>query len=166
VPAMVMDHPTVQVMSDVFGPLDGIIGFPLFARYKMTLDYQARQMTFVPSGYEPADIVQALMATLLAGEKPAARVLAPGGVCGLRVHKDATDEAAGVIIKEVLAGSAAAAAGLRAGDRLLTIDGRWTDSVTDCYQAAGALKPGTPVKVRIQRDGEEKELSLTPQAGL
>src|SRR5262249_57370215 len=38
VPAIVMDHPTVEAIGRVLGPVDGIVGFPFFARYKMTLD--------------------------------------------------------------------------------------------------------------------------------
>ena len=30
VPVVVMDHPTVQIISDIFGPTEGIIGFPFF----------------------------------------------------------------------------------------------------------------------------------------
>ena len=48
-------------------------------------------------------------------------------------------------IKEVLPGSPAAAAGLKVGDRLLTLDGRWTDSLADLYTAAGYVKPGETV---------------------
>src|SRR5262249_18421566 len=36
VPVIVMDHPTVGVISSLLGPIEGIIGFPFFARYKMT----------------------------------------------------------------------------------------------------------------------------------
>ena len=50
------------------------------------------------------------------------------------------------MIKEVLPGGAAAVAGLQANDRLLTLDDRWTDSLTDCYTAASYVKPGTEVK--------------------
>src|SRR5205814_1211873 len=39
VSTMVMDHPTVDAISKVFGPIDGIVGHPFFARYKMTVDY-------------------------------------------------------------------------------------------------------------------------------
>ena len=42
-PAIVMDHPTVKAISDAFekesGPINGIVGFPFFARFAMTVDY-------------------------------------------------------------------------------------------------------------------------------
>src|SRR5207248_32345 len=53
VPVLVMDHPTVELVSKILGPVEGIIGFPFFARYKLTLDYQAKEMTLVPNGFEP-----------------------------------------------------------------------------------------------------------------
>ena len=77
------------------------------------------------------------------------------------------DEAdAGVTIKDVLAGSPAAAAGLKAGDRLLTLDGRWTDSLVDLYTAAGYVKPGETVAVVVKCDGKELTLKVKPVSGL
>jgi S1-C subfamily serine protease len=93
-------------------------------------------------------------------------VLAPAAQWGLVAEKAKEDEDAGVTIKEVMPGGAAAAAGLKAGDRLLTLDGRWTDSVADLYTAAGFVKPGTAVKVVLTRDKKEMTLTVKPTAGL
>ena len=92
--------------------------------------------------------------------------MAPAGMWGLEVEKKAGDNDAGITIKQVLPRSAAAKAGLKAGDRLLTLDDRWTDSVTDCFIAAGYIKPGTEVKVTVKRNADELELTVRPQAGL
>src|SRR5262249_47266700 len=54
---IVMDHPALTAVSKVLGPVDGILGFPFFARFRMTLDYQAIQLTFVPTDYQPADVM-------------------------------------------------------------------------------------------------------------
>ena len=72
VPAIVMDHPALEVISKFLGPIEGIVGFPFFARYKMTLDYQARRLTFVPNGFDPPDVMKAIMDMVmsLAGDKP------------------------------------------------------------------------------------------------
>ena len=43
--AIVIDHPTVKAIAEVFGPIDGIIGFPFFARFRTTIDYQAGQIS-------------------------------------------------------------------------------------------------------------------------
>jgi hypothetical protein len=166
VPVIVMDHPAVQEISKFLGPVEGILGFPFFARYKMTLDYQAKELTFVPSGFVPTDILEGLVAALMAGDRPAPKILAPAALWGFVVDKEKGDEEPGVTIKQVLASSAAAKAGLQAGDRLLTLDDRWTDTVADCYTAASYVRPGTQVRVVIKRAGQEQELRVTPQAGL
>src|SRR5262249_10586033 len=64
--AVVMDHPTLEAISKVLGPIEGIVGFPFFARYTMTIDYQAKEMTFIPNGYDPPDAMEAMMGTILA----------------------------------------------------------------------------------------------------
>lgn len=169
VAAVVMDHPTVEAISKALGPIEGIVGLPFFGRYKMTIDYQKKELTFVPNGHEPPDAMEAMMATVMAlmtRDKPPTKVLAAAGQWGFRVAKDDDDEAAGVMVKEVTPGTAAAKAGLKPGDRLLTLDDRWTDTVADCYAAAAAVKPGSTIKAAIKRDGKEMELSITPSSGL
>jgi hypothetical protein len=167
--AIVMDHPLLEVMAKKLGPLEGIVGFPFFARYKVTLDYQARTLTFAPSTYRPGDPLKTLEAELMKmvmGGPTPPKVLAAAGQWGLRAEKGSKDDEAGVTVREVLAGGAAAAAGIKAGDRLLSIDGRWTDSLPDLYAAAGHVKPGTEVVVRVKRGGKEIELKVKPLAGL
>lgn len=166
IPVIVMDHPTVELMSQFLGPVEGIVGFPFFSRYRMTLDYQAKELTFVPNDFRPVDILQSLMTTLLNRDQPEPKVLTPGALWGLVVEKPAGDDAAGVIVKEVLSNGAAAQAGMKAGDRLLTLDDRWTDTLMDCYQAASFVKPGTPVTVVVERAGKRLELTVKPQAGI
>ncbi len=169
--AIVMDHPTVQAISDAFekklgGPIDGIVGYPFFARFKMTLDYQAKTVTLVPNGYNPPNVMEAMMTAILASSSDEPKVLAPAAEWGVVAEKDAKDAEAGVNVKTVLAGSPAEAAGLKAGDRVLTVDGRWTDTLVDLYTAAGYVKPGATVPVVVQRDGKEKTLKVKPASGL
>jgi membrane-associated protease RseP (regulator of RpoE activity) len=167
-PAVVMDHPALDVVSKFLGPIEGIVGFPFFARYKMSLDYQTQRLTFVPNGYDPPDVMKAIMDTIMAmaGDKPKPpKVLAPAGQWGVLLKKDDKDLDEGITIQEVLPGSAAAQAGLQAGDRLLTLDGRWTDSLADAYQAAAHIKPGTRALIMIRRASQQMELTVTPQSG-
>jgi len=126
-------------------------------------------MTLVPSGYVPGDAMQGLMNKIMSGskkEKPEPTVLAPAAVWGFTVDKETKDEADGVKVTEVLAKSPAEAGGLKVGDRLLTLDGRWTDSVSDTFLAASAVKPGKPAVLVIKRDGKEMKLTVTPGKGL
>jgi hypothetical protein len=168
-PAIVMDHPLVELMSKKLGALYGIVGFPFFARYKMTIDYQAETLTLTPSGYKPPNVLRSLESTIMqlmtAGDQPA-KLLSPAAQWGLTARKRADDDEAGVDIKEVLPGTAAAEAGVKAGDRLLTIDSRWTDTLPDLYEIASHLKPGVTVPVVLVRDGKKMELKIKLRAGM
>ena len=166
---MVMDHPTVDALAKALKlPIEGLFGFPFFARYKMTIDYQKKELTLVPNGYVPGDTMQAMMDKMLSGggKKPEPTVVAPAAVWGFAVDKESDDEDAGVKVTDVLAKAPASAGGLKVGDRLLTLDGRWTDSVADTFTAASIVKPGKAVTLVVKRDGKEVKLTVTPVRGL
>jgi hypothetical protein len=170
--AIVMDHPTVGAISRAFqatvGPIDGIVGFPFFARFKMTINYKDKTLTFVPNGYNPPDVMQAMQAALMSslGGQDNAVVLSAPTMWGLTVDKKKGDDEAGVTVTRLLPGGPAARAGLKEGDRLLTLDGRWTDSVADAYHAAAHAKAGKPVPAVVKRDGKEVTVQVTPVPGL
>lgn len=163
---MVMDHPTVEAISKALGPIEGIVGMSFFGKYRMTLDYQDKTMTFVPVKFDPPDMMQMMMKLVLGGRNKEKKVVAPGGLLGILAVKEAGDEDPGVTIKTVLEGSPAAAAGFKEGDRLLTLDSRWTDSVVDLFSAASRLRPGQEAKAVVSRKGKEVELKVTIGAGL
>jgi hypothetical protein len=167
VPVMVMDHPTVKAISDALGPIDGLIGFPFFAHYKTTVDYQKKELTFTPNGYVPGDVMKNLMEKLMAGggKQPAA-IVGAAGLWGFTVDKAADDDDVGVVVKEVFAGSPASTGGLKEGDRILTLDGRWTDSLADTLTATSLVKPGREVVVVVMRDGKEVKLNVKPVKGI
>ncbi|HVK16319.1 MAG TPA: PDZ domain-containing protein [Fimbriiglobus sp.] len=169
-PAVVMDHPTVNAISsafeDEFGKIEGIVGFPFFARYATTVDYQKQELVLKPTDYKPADYLGDLMTRLMSasekGGKP--RVVGAAGLWGFSVQP-ADDKEPGVLVKEVFQDGPAAAAGLKPGDRMLTLDGRWTDSVGDAYMAASLVRPGRTVAVVVKRDGKDITLKVTPTKG-
>ena len=66
----------------------------------------------------------------------------------------------------MLAGSPAEAAGLKPGDVLTSLDGRWTTSVADTFAAASAAAPGRPVEAVVVRDGKEMTLAVVPKEGI
>jgi membrane-associated protease RseP (regulator of RpoE activity) len=169
--AIVMDHPTVEAISKAFekklgGPINGIVGFPFFARFKMTLDYQAKTVTLLPNGFKPPDVMKAMMTAIMEAGSGEPKMLAPAAQWGMIAAKEAGDKEDGVTIKSVLPDSPAAEAGLKAGDRLLTLDGRWTDSLVDLYTAAGYAKPGETAPVVVKRGGKELTLKVKPAAGM
>jgi hypothetical protein len=166
-PVIVFDHPLLKALGDMMGrKIDGIMGFTLFARYKTTIDYQAHLMTFEPVDYEVRDLVKDLQDRMLGPKVARHRVLAPLGLWGIRLGAPIGGiDAPGVPIAAVIAGSPAEKGGLKPGDVITTLDGRWTASITDVYAAAADAKPGHAAEVVILRDGQEMRLTVTPAEG-
>jgi hypothetical protein len=167
-PVIVFDHPALKVLGQVLGqPIDGIIGFTFFARYKTTIDYQVNTMSFEPVDFQIRDLLRELPERLAGPKTARRRVLAPGGLWGLRLGRPTGGiESPGVPVAEVYAGSPAAAAGLKPGDVLTSIDNRWTVSAADAYAAAESTQPGQDVRVIIIRGGKEQSLTVQPADGI
>ena len=70
-------------------------------------------------------------------------------------------EAKGVLIQSVNAGSAGAAAGLKEGDVILSIDGRKTDAPNELQSYIATRHIGDVVTVKIFRDGNTSEKKVT-----
>ncbi len=66
----------------------------------------------------------------------------------------------GVLVAEVIKGSAAELSGLEAGDVIESINGEPVDSMEQLIEQVGAMKPGATVVLTIRRNGETKEYSL------
>jgi regulator of sigma E protease len=69
------------------------------------------------------------------------------------------------VLADVVAGKAGAASGLRAGDRVLSIDGRPVVDASQVYEATRASgRTGTvvPMQWRVERAGQRLELTVTP----
>ena len=171
VAAVVMDHPTVKAISDAFaeehGTIDGIVGFPFFARFATTVDYQKKELLLSPRDYKPGNYIEDLTKSLSAAGENAgqAKVVGPAGLWGFALKKAKADDEPGVAVAEVYEGTPAATAGLKVGDRVLTIDGRWTDSLGDAHVAVSLVKPGRKADVTLTRDGKPMTLSITPVVG-
>jgi hypothetical protein len=169
-PAVVMDHPTVKAISDAFeddyGVIDGIVGFPFFGRFSTTIDYQKKEMTFTPTDYKPGDYMADLTRNLMTAvdRKSEPKVVGAAGLWGFAVAK-ADDDGPGVVVTKVHADGPAGKGGLKAEDRVLTIDGRWTDTVADAYLAASLVRPGREVAVVVKRSGKEVTVKVTPTKG-
>jgi PDZ domain/Aspartyl protease len=163
---LVLDHPTLKALGGFLGkPLDGIIGFTFFARYRTTIDYQAKLMTLEPVDFTVRDILKELPDRLAGPKVARSRVLAPSGLWGLTLG-DPVDAGTGVAIKTVRPGSPADLAGLKPGDVLTALDGRWTSNTADAYVAANGATPGQAVEAVVLRDGKELKLQVKPVGGI
>jgi predicted metalloprotease with PDZ domain len=162
--ADVWNHPTVEELGRMFGQFEGLIGFPFFAHYQVTIDYKAKTMTLVPCIYTPDDTAQKMTNKLT--QPSTAKVYLPSESIGIQVSKAPKDESAGVIVSTVMPGSPADEAGFKVGDRLLTLDGRWTDSVEDCYAALTAVDSGRDVPAVLLHDGKQTTVQVKVKQGI
>ncbi len=71
------------------------------------------------------------------------------------------DEARGALVTRVLAGSAAAAAGLRAGDVVTAINGQRVDNAQALHNFEGLQPVGRTVELDVRRDGKPLQLKAT-----
>jgi len=74
---------------------------------------------------------------------------------------DVPDDA-GVLVERILPGSPAEAIDLKAGDVILTVDGRLLNETNELTEIMTAYSPGQTVTLRVQRPGEAvRELTVT-----
>jgi serine protease DegQ len=67
----------------------------------------------------------------------------------------------GALIAEVLAGTPAQAAGLRAGDILIAVEGRPVPDAAAVLNLIAALRPGQQARVKVLRERKEAEFAVT-----
>jgi regulator of sigma E protease len=67
------------------------------------------------------------------------------------------------VLRQVIAGSAAEAGGLREGDRITHVDGRAVDTWDDLVREVRS-RPGVAARFDVLRDGDRVSLQVTPQA--
>lgn len=90
------------------------------------------------------------------------------GVLGVRIQQVTSDLAhamglartGGALVAQVEPGSAAAKAGLKAGDLITAFNGATVDSSADLPPLVGALAPGSHAKVQVLRDGRKLEIPV------
>jgi len=97
---------------------------------------------------------------------PQATTPRPGGGRRVRVGfiPEMGDTGEGVLISGAIAGSPAAKAGFRAGDRIMQFGDVPLKTLEDLQRAMAAAKPGTAIKVIFMRGGQRTEAMLTPEA--
>ncbi len=68
-----------------------------------------------------------------------------------------------ILVQEVVAESPAAAAGLLAGDRILTINDLAITSMTLLREQIGNTQEGKPIRLSIEREGSRQTIEVTPE---
>jgi serine protease Do len=71
-----------------------------------------------------------------------------------------TDQA-GVIIMQVVSGTAAEQAGLQLGDVIVNVAGKKMESIEQVIQAVGSCRPAQTLTLLIRRDDQEREVTAT-----
>ena len=168
--------------------LHGVIGYNVLAKYRITYDFAADKLVWVPLDFEPPSVnamgksnsqggldllgpMMKMMAGFM-GIKPNFEVQ-PRGFLGFEIE-DQNDE---VIVKSVLKGSAAGQAGLKVGDQIVAVAvpnpmkrGKASfediDRVKDLTRLLANIKPGDEAKIRVKRGKETPELAITIGRGL
>lgn len=74
--------------------------------------------------------------------------------------KQGVREAYGVLVNDVLKDTPAEAAGLRAGDLIVSIDGRPIVETRALQRLVGATPPGQDVRVVVVREGRRREMAI------
>ena len=65
-----------------------------------------------------------------------------------------------VLVRQVAPGSAAAAAGIRPGDRVLAVNGEPMERAGQVIRRVAAQPPDEPLRLRLERDGRLLELTV------
>ena len=153
-------------------------GYNVLAKFRITYDFTADKLGFEPiPGFQPPPLVpigrgkgsaggldalgpiMKVMANLF-GLKPNFATV-PRGFTGIEF-----DDAEGVLVKKVLAGSPADKAGFKPGDKIETIKRASIDDARDLRRALAKAGVGTKLKVSVKRGGKTIDLTLELGKGL
>lgn len=106
-----------------------------------------------------------LVAVAVLAPPAAARDDTPSSWIGIMMINDGSaagggDARGGVGVRYILEDSPAAAAGLRARDRILAIDGNAVSSSADLLERLRSIDPGAWIEFNVERGGEEMSLDV------
>ncbi len=162
--------------------IDGILGFTILARYRMTIDPTQDRMTWTRLDYEPKEpfIPRGAIAKQAPAELEAMNLLGPlAKFAAVMIGKQEPDRLIprgrlGIVLEDaggparvasVLEGSPAARAGVKPGDVIAAIDGRSVDSAKAAMLAAAKVRAGAAVALKIKRDGATTDVALIAGEG-
>lgn len=168
--------------------LHGVIGYNVLAQFRITYDFSAAKLAWVPlPDFDPPDP----KGLSRGGGQGGLEVLGPlmkilAGIMGITPNFETrprgflgieTDEKdGGVFVKAVLADGPAATAGLKPGDKIESIGIAATkkgrkrttdiDSPKDLAKALAGVKPGDEATVQVRRGDKSETVTVTLGRGL
>jgi PDZ domain/Aspartyl protease len=158
--------------------LHGIIGYTVLAQYRLEFDFTRDTMGWTRLDFTPPpplpfsgkagatagiESMAGLMklAAFLMGTKPAPEV-APRGFFGMQVAE--VEKA--VSVTSVLPKSPAAVQGIKAGDRIVQVNGKEVSTVADVNRLMSKVRVGDTVRFTIIRGLERMTIAIRAREGL
>jgi hypothetical protein len=151
--------------------LHGVVGYNVLAKFRITYDFTADKLTFVPLAFDPPEpkgigkgggqggleITGTIMKMLAGfmGVKPTFAVN-PTGFLGVELE----EKKDGLFVKAVLKGGPADEAGIKAGDKLESVRSSSPETTDALKKAVAKASVGDSLKVIVSRDGESKTLTV------
>lgn len=151
---------TVMLLNPAAGLIAMVGGVSVGAATGQALESDAQAIRY------PELITVPMNCTAVAGFVPRSGAAIGLGIRGLpRAEASAlgAGDRSAVLVTSVAEGGAAAAAGLRSGDILLSAMGRDVKDATDFELQLSALSPGAPLSLRVWRSGLLLDLVLRRQ---
>ncbi len=155
----------------------GVIGYNVIARYRIEFDFTKDKLAWTPLDFEPKGPMGVGGKGAGAGLEAIGQIMKVlGGALGKKatpdvvfrgwVGLDLTDKDEVVSVRGVLPGGPAAAAGVKAGDRIKKFQDRTVLNVEDVERFARRIKAGDQVQLTVERDGETLVLTFKSAEGL
>jgi hypothetical protein len=156
----------------------GVIGYNVIARYRIEFDFTKDKLAWTPLDYDPKgpmgiggkggggaglEAIGQIMKMLgsMMGKKATPDVVFRGYL-GL----DLTDKDEVITVRDVLPGGPAAAAGVKAGDKITKFKGRSVLNVGDVDRFARKVAGGEEVSLTIERGGKTMVIEFKAGEGL
>ncbi len=158
--------------------LHGMIGYNLLARYRLEIDFTRDKMTWTELDYDPPapkgldgakgglpelDALGAGLKLLgsLIGRRAKPEIVARGFL-GLEV----AEKEGRVTVKAVTEKGPADQAGIKAGDRIASVDGRRVEDATGLLRLAAQLTAGKEVTLTVVRGEKRQDIAIKAGEGL
>ncbi len=143
--------------------LHGIIGYTVLARFRLEFDFARHKMGWIPLDFNPPppeglgpQVAPGGLGAIGGAMKLLGGVLGKNadqetilrGFVGIVLERDKGTP----VVREVLAGTPAAAAGLKPGDTIREINNRRVGTVADLMRMLGRFSGGEMVRLTVGRD--------------